>query len=338
MPAPAPAAGLGSPAVVRAGALAYAVALAPGDTLVSVELDLAFALAIRPLDPTGAVRAQRRVTLGPPDYDLPGLAIEPAPARAWVASHDGSVRAVALDTGEVTTTWRLGSRTTAVAVSRHGRFVITGTADGVLCLRRAEDGALLQCVHAHDGPVATLAAGPGVLASGSWDGSVTVWTLPALAVRAHRRLPGSVNDLAFDPTGRRLALARSAAPPRHGPDRAPSGTAGIDPAAVVTVWTLAGAAPDLHLRGHRGPVTAVAWTPDGSRLLSTSWDRSVHLWAPRQARLVAQRSGDFGGPLTDLAVDAGGRYIAVSAWSDPETRASPALAVLPLLYPIATTR
>lgn len=327
--APGPAVGLGPGTEAAAGVLTYAVAFAGERVLASVELDTGFTLVVRDIAERGAqARTRHRIHLGPPDYDVGDLAIDPARGEAWVASRDGTVRGFALDDAAPVGTWHLGSPATAVAVSADGRFVATATEDGVLCLRRREDGALLQCVAAHQARIAALDFEAGALASGAWDGTVVLWDVPSLAIRARRRFPGSVNDVALAPGGARVAVARSGRPPRRSPDAPPRGRA--DAAALVSVWDPR-ARTEQHLRGHRAPVTAVIWTPDGRRLISSSWDRSVCLWDPVAGAVLA-RDATFASLVRDVAVDPRGARIAVAAWSDATSLAGRSTALVRLLY------
>src|ERR1700753_2424466 len=53
-------------------------------------------------------------------------------------------------------------------------------------------------------------------------------------------------------------------------------TAGAD--AIIGIWTPGKPAPDAILRGHQGPIVALAVSSDGTTLASASWDRTVRLW------------------------------------------------------------
>lgn len=347
--APGPAAGLGRSAVAARGALTYAVAFAgplaaasgaPGDhdLLASVELTTEFELVIRELGrrgrPRGGPRVRHRIALGPPDFDVGDLAVDHARQEAWIASRDGTVRSYDLASGALVLTWHLGSPATAVAISADGRLVATATDDGVLCLRRRADSALLQCVAAHEAPIAALDFAPGQLASAAWDGTVIVWDVPSLAIAARRRFAGSVNGIAFTPGGAVLALARSATPPVRTPSRSHepgSAARSADSLALVSLWDVRGRTL-RHLRGHRGVVTAVAWTADGRGLVSASWDRSVRLWDTQTGAPVARHTG-FSGLVRDVAVDARGAWVAAGAWSDAGSLPdSAATALIELLY------
>jgi WD40 repeat protein len=318
------------------GVLAYAAELDREESmLVTVELAVSFELVVRDLDAEGRARERARVQLGDSTYDVEDLVVDAAAGEAWVASLEGTVRAVDLSRGAVTETWPLGDAATAVAVAP-GTYVATGTATGVICLRRRSDAALLQCVAAHDDRVSALAIGPGdggpMLVSASWDGSVKLWSVPTLALLGEHRGAGSANAVALAPDGGQVAIGRSQRPPRRGPG-SPSEDQRRSPGrpqrgAVVELWC-PGTGRVRSCRGDGGAVTAVAWTRDGTRLLSGSWDRTIRLWNPRRCDEVA-RLGGFTHVIRDLSVG-GARRVAVAAWSpDLEGRA---VALLDLLYP-----
>jgi WD40 repeat protein len=255
----------------------------------------------------------RRVRLGSHRYDVSDLAIAQTGDAALVASADGTVREVDLIAGRVSPSWHMGDAVTAVAVSPDGTSIAAGGASGLVCLRRRADGALLQCLVGHAGPVSDLAFDPSGarLATSSWDGTVKVLSLPALAQLALLDTGGSANQLAFSPDGERIAIAMSGSPPALGPER---GLEERDPLARILLWRAHRGAPAPRpLAGHQGPVTAVAWL-DRTRLLSGSWDRSVRLWDSRQEREIGRAVG-FAHIVRHVATDPDGRRAAAAAWA-----------------------
>jgi WD40 repeat protein len=228
-------------------------------------------------------------------------------------------------------TWRVGDAATAVAVSRDGRYVATGTRSGVVCLRRVADGALLHCLIAHAKAVSAIDFSIDRLATASWAGDVAVWELPSLASAGRKQIPGSANDVAFSPDGSALAVATSGAPPVRTPAierrERRDGYRSPDPSALIQVWGQRG--DDVVCRGHAGAVTAVVWTPDGRGLLSGSWDRSVRLWDPRSGR-ERDRIAGLRHIVRDVAAGGGGRWAAAAAWALGD--GEPSSLLLDLLY------
>jgi WD40 repeat protein len=333
---PGPATRLRMANALATGSLSYAVGFASRGRLVAVELATQFELVVR--DRTG--RELARIELGGPDYDVLDLAVDEVGRYAWVASADGKVRAIDLIGHHIATEWRLGAAATAVALSRGGAYLATGDHDGVVCVRRLADGALLQCAVAHAGAVSALDASRDQLASASVAGEVALWRLPTLAVLRTWRRAGSANDIAFDPSGSRLAVAWSAAPPRRSPAVAArerrQGVGPIDSLAAVQILDLRGGAVAGH--GHQAAVTGVAWTPDGRRVLSSSWDRTVGLWDAGTGQLLARLQG-FSHLTRAVAVAPEGRQAAVAGWaSDLHSRSTTLIDLLGPLRPLVPPR
>jgi WD40 repeat protein/serine/threonine protein kinase len=107
-----------------------------------------------------------------------------------------------------------------------------------------------------------------------------MWTFPGPK--------GGVNDLAFHPDGRHLAVAGSG---------------------VVEVWDVVGHTKVHELRGHSKWIYCLAFSPDGKWLATGGWDRTVKL---RDAATGEEKLTIFGhdGFVLDLAFSPDGRSLA----------------------------
>ena len=114
--------------------------------------------------------------------------------------------------------------------------------------------------------------------------------------------------VAFSPDGRRLAVGTSQDLGRLGTGLRPSSEDNLRPIFVIDVATDERV---FELPGHAGSITALAYTNDGTRIVSGSYDRSLSVWDAHTGELL-QTIDNGGGFVTGLAPSPDGQRLAVS--------------------------
>jgi RNA polymerase sigma factor (sigma-70 family) len=151
----------------------------------------------------------------------------------------------------------------AIAFSPDGRSLASAGGDLVIRIYDLATGKTLRSIQNDTAWTMSLVFSPdgGLLASAANNGFVRVWEtttgrlLRTMRIYADQR---SIAVLAFSPDGRMLAVA------------------GVD--GVVRLAEVATGSIRRTFLGHRGPVEAVAFTPDGRSLISGSEDTTALVW------------------------------------------------------------
>lgn len=221
-------------------------------------------------------KAKQWVGLGPDGENLPGHG-RPTP----IEGHTNNV--------------------TALAVTRDGKFLATGSTDKTIRLWDMSSGTarLARVFQGHSEEVASLAFSPDgkTLASGSNDQSVRLWKV-SLA-DDHQNFDEHKNYVwtaAFSPDGKLFADA--------GADK------------IVYIRDANGKI--LHkLEGHTAPVTALAFNADSSKLASVGGDQIVRIWDTKAGTKLKELKGHTA-PI--MAVAFGGNNLLITGGIDKTAR------------------
>ena len=173
-----------------------------------------------------------------------------------------------------------------LALAPDGRWLATAEDDESLRLWDTATGQLAGSRRdAHSATITALAFSPGgdELATGSRDETGRVWSLPALDLVGNELggLGATVTALGFHPTEGRLATGTS-----DGRVLLWSVSAGNQVAAGGQGAILDSSASGrlLELFGHGGAVQDLAFSPDGSRLVSSGEDGNLRVWRSQARR------------------------------------------------------
>jgi WD40 repeat protein len=221
-------------------------------------------------------KAKQWIGLGPDGENLPG---HPRPTP--IEGHTNNV--------------------TALAVTRDGKFLATGSSDKTIRLWDLSGASprLARVFQGHTEEVSTLAFSPDgqTLASGSNDQSIRLWRVSLSD--EHQNYAGHtayVWTAAFSPDGKLFADA--------GADK------------IVYIRDTAGKV--LHkLEGHTAPVTALAFSGDSTKLASVGGDQVVRVWDAKEGKLLKELKGHTA-PI--MAVAFGGNSSLITGGIDKVAR------------------
>ena len=240
----------------------------------------------------------------PPAVALPDNSLHPGPSAAAMSSSPSTAPPAARSTA-------VSSPKPATAESRAAKSV--GSAVPALVIQGAPPGAQ---IFVDDQFVNSINSA----------GQASISTLPAGQHRVHLRLDGYRD---YDQGVNLQANQTSTITAKLEPFEPPAlGASAIAPVVAVPavlpapVTSTRGAMPDFvlerTLKGHSGWVTSVAFSPDGQRLASGSWDQTVKFWevsTGEQLSTVARKMKE----IQALAFSRDGRWLATENSSNSVT-------------------
>lgn len=264
------------------------------------------AVAMQERFPTVESRGSGEISAGtsaPPTSAIRTASLQEVPVIRPVAELSGHVGAV-----------------TAVAFTVDGTSIATVGADARLKIWNTSSGALIRTIELDNGPAKALAVFGSNALTGHASGDVVLWDWQkAEKIASFKRNDAEIWSLAFAGRADRFAASSSDAKVTLWDATAPStpvqvidahenaaqavayvtaekgprlASGGADK--IVKLWNLDTLDRIRTYRGHKEPISALAFSPDGKLLASASLDGNIRVWSTRSGRAQRRLYGHRG--------------------------------------------
>lgn len=204
----------------------------------------------------------------------------------------------------------------AVALSKDGKTLVSGSADKTIKIWNLDTGQLIRTLSGHSDSVRSIALSSDrqILASGSGDNTIKLWNAQTgEQIKTITGHTGPVWSVAISPDGQTLVSGsedtnikvwdlptgkvRSTLADHSSrvfsvaisPDGQTLATAGSDKS--IRIWDLSTGKLRRTLKGHSDAVRAVTFSPNGQTLASGSWDKTVKVWNLQTGEVIRTLEG-----------------------------------------------
>jgi WD40 repeat protein len=229
------------------------------------------------------------------ELSISAVSVFPDKLRMITGSYDRTLRLWDLDTGAVLKIME-GHRSLVVRlrVSRDGQFIASGDRDGEVIIWQGETGeSLIQLTKAHSGGITSLDFSPDgtVLTTSSWDKTMKLWPTKTWERQGNPIKCGSdILCIRYSPFGELLAIATNS----------------------IEIYDSSTRERVVSFKGHTSHNFSLAWTPDGTRLLTggDNFDPTIREWDTATWQQVGDPWTGHSDYINAIAINPAGTLVA----------------------------
>ncbi|KAK4204395.1 hypothetical protein QBC40DRAFT_272760 [Triangularia verruculosa] len=192
----------------------------------------------------------------------------------------------------------------SVAFSPDGTRLVSGSGDKAIKIWDILSGECIQTLVGHSDGIMSVAFSKdgGTLASGSDDQTIKIWdAVTGECKKTMKDHIGLVQSVTFSPDGRNLASGSSAIFSPDDRNLASSSSA-------IKLWNMATGESIRTLTGHTSTVSSVVFSPDGSRLISGSYDKAIKIWDVETGKCERTLNGHID-DVFSISLSADGKHL-----------------------------
>ena len=226
----------------------------------------------------------------------------------------------------------------AIAISRDGKTIVSGSLDDTIKIWDAKSGVMLRSLEGHKGSVNSVAISKdgNTIVSGSSDNSIRIWdTKSGAMLRSLEGHKSYVNSVAISEDGNTIvsgsndgsikiwdaksgAMLRSLEGHKYSVNSVAISedgntiVSGSDDSSIK-IWDTKSGVMLKSLEGHKGDVNSVAISKDGNTIVSGSGDKSIKIWDTKSGAMLRSLEGHKDS-VRSVAISEDGKSIVSGSW------------------------
>jgi WD40 repeat protein len=279
---------------------------------------------------TGALQ----VTLSGHEGAVLGAAFSPDGRRIVSTSSDSAALLWDAEKGTSISALESDGAVLSAAFSRDGSRIVTASDDGTVRLWSGVTGAPIALLRGHAASVqsAAFAADGKRIVSASYDTTVRLWDgAPGLGVTT---LDADAINAVFTSDGSRVITASSTGqlrgwdaasgapgvlivderlPLRRASAIGADGNSFVTAAVQATAELWVAGRSSVVIAGHTAPIVSLQFSPDNSRVLSASWDKTAIVWDAKTGAALVRLVG-HDKEVSDARFSSDGQRIVTASW------------------------